>query len=112
MIAINDRSQPQIDAVAAETSGGTPDDTKASSDPADDTIPGIDTGYATAAGESQTFQNDRAVDPAVVVTDNGQGLLDRLSSLLSDRPIASLGTVFAAGWVLAFLTRSRPPSKV
>jgi ElaB/YqjD/DUF883 family membrane-anchored ribosome-binding protein len=40
-----------------------------------------------------------------VLMDKGRDLLDSASELIRERPLASFGVAFAAGWIIAKLAR-------
>jgi ElaB/YqjD/DUF883 family membrane-anchored ribosome-binding protein len=64
---------------------------------ADGALAGLDAAeYAGAAGREQ-------VD---VLMDKGRDLIESAADLIRERPLASFGIAFAAGWIIAKLARS------
>ncbi|MGH8074690.1 MAG: hypothetical protein ACREO4_11555 [Lysobacter sp.] len=47
-----------------------------------------------------------AREQADVLMDKGRDLIDSAAELIRERPIASFGAAFAAGWIIAKLARS------
>ncbi|MGH8084002.1 MAG: hypothetical protein ACREPV_01825 [Lysobacter sp.] len=67
------------------------------SDLADSALAGISAAeHASAAAREQ----------ADVLMDKGRDLIDSAAELIRERPIASFGAAFAAGWIIAKLARS------
>ena len=58
---------------------------------------------ALAAGESGGAAAMEQVDQLM---DKGRDLIDSAADLIRERPIASFGVAFAAGWIIAKLARS------
>ena len=64
---------------------------------ADGTLAGI------AAGEHLTAAGREQID---TLLDKGRDLVDSAAELIRERPLASFGIAFAAGWLIAKLGRS------
>jgi ElaB/YqjD/DUF883 family membrane-anchored ribosome-binding protein len=56
-----------------------------------------------AAAEEAIGAGSEQVD---VLLDKGRDLIDNAADLIRERPIASFGAAFAAGWIIAKLARS------
>ena len=67
------------------------------SDLADSALAGI-----SAAEEASVAAREQAD----VLMDKGRDLIDSAAELIRERPIASFGAAFAAGWIIAKLARS------
>ena len=67
------------------------------SDLADSALAGI-----TAAEQASAAAREQAD----VLMDKGRDLIDSAAELIRERPIASFGAAFAAGWIIAKLARS------
>ena len=63
-------------------------------------------GVAALAGlAAAELGGDAAREQMDALMDKGRDLIDSASELIRERPLASFGVAFAAGWLVAALTR-------